>query len=52
MAGLISDRRGVTAVEYALLAAVLGLVLVTVLQTPVREVSLFLQQASVQSIGR
>jgi len=32
-----SDRRGVGAWEYAVLAALLGLVLVTVLQTPVRE---------------
>ncbi len=34
-----SDRRGVGAWEYAVLAALLGLVLVTVLQTPVHELS-------------
>jgi Flp pilus assembly pilin Flp len=36
---LWSDRRGVGTWEYAVLAALLGLVLVTVLQTPVHELS-------------
>ncbi len=34
-----NDRRGVGAWEYAVLAALLGLVLVTVLQAPVHELS-------------
>jgi Flp pilus assembly pilin Flp len=34
-----SDRRAVGAWEYAILAALIGLVLVTVLQTPVHELS-------------